>query len=60
MKQRPGKMPLFNRFKGHATIIVCNKKHYKKHTYNQTNAYLYSLLLASKYNLVFSSKYKNS
>lgn len=61
MKQIPGKMPLFNRFKGHITIIVCkNKKHYKKHTYKQTKAYLYSFLLVSKYNLVYSSKYKNS
>ena len=60
MKQIPGKMPLLNRFKGHTTIIVCNKKHYKKHTYNQTKAYLYSFLLVSKYNLVLLSKYKNS
>ena len=61
MKQIPGKMPLFNRFKGHTTIIVGkNKKHYKKHTCKQTKAYLYSFLLVSKYNLVYSSKYKNS
>lgn len=47
MKEISGKAFLFSIFKGHTAIIACkNEKHYKKHTYNQNKAYLYSFLHA--------------
>lgn len=59
MKEIPGKTPLCSRFKGDTTIMACKSgKHYKKYTYNQTKAYLYSFSLVPKYSLIFLSKHK--